>query len=131
MSFGDRLKEERKRLDKTQEQLAQQGNVTVQSYRKYESDKLMPSSKFLELIAGSGADIQFLVTGHRSVNREVIYNEPTDALVHILQLQDEFGTFNAEQIKALIGHAWHNQAGIDDLREFIKSALIVAGASEG
>ena len=127
MSFGVRLKEERKRLAMTQEQLANLGDLSVQSYRKYESEKLLPNAKYLGLIARVGVDIQYLLTGHRSVNQVAIYKDPTDALANILNLQVEFGAFNAEQITALIGYAWTNQADLEQLRQFVKTALIIAG----
>lgn len=131
MRLGDRLKAERKRLEQTQEQTAGVGGVTVQTQRKYESSVRSPSSDYLERLSSQGFDIQYIVTAHRSVNMEVVYSEPTDALVNILPLQHEFGTFNAEQIKALIGYAWSNQADQDDLRKFVKMALVVAGDRAG
>lgn len=127
MTLGDRLKSERKRLGQTQEQTASVGDVTVQTQRKYENNSRSPSADYLERMSAQGFDVQYLITGARSVNAEVIYAEPTDALVHILHLQDEFGVFNAEQIKALIGYAWSNQAGFEELRRFVKAAIVVAG----
>jgi len=129
MNIGERLRLERKRLGMTQAQIAKAGDVTVQSQRMYEACKRPPNAKYLNLLADMGVDVQYLITGHKSVNQKSIYREPTDALNEVLTLQEDFGTFDAEQIKTLLGFAWTYQVDRDGLAEFIKSAYKVTGTS--
>lgn len=130
MGWGERLKSERARLGKTQEDVARLGGVTVQSQRMYESNKRPPNTKYLDLVSKAGFDTQYIVTGQRSVNHEVIYDEPTDALGVVLELQKDYGTFSAEQLKSLIGFAWQYQVSSDGLREFIETAYALSGAKK-
>jgi transcriptional regulator with XRE-family HTH domain len=129
MSFGQRLREERKRLRLKQDEMAAAGEVTVQSQRMYEADKRPPSAKYLELLADVGVDTQYLFTGHRSVNREILYRQPADVLPVVVGLQDRFGRFDADQLKTLMEYAWTYQVGAEGLEEFVRSAYSFAGVS--
>ena len=62
-SFGSRLRSERKRIGKTQVELCRLANTTVQTQRKYESNRTVPNSNYLALVAAQGIDIHYLVTG--------------------------------------------------------------------
>ncbi|WP_302979612.1 helix-turn-helix domain-containing protein [Bilophila wadsworthia] len=66
MSFGARLKSERKRLKMTQPQLAEFAGTTRQSQLRYEKDEQKPGAEYLEKIATVGIDVQYLLTGIRS-----------------------------------------------------------------
>ena len=65
MSVGNRLKEERKRLSMNQTQLAKIGNVSKRTQINYESGRRAPNSNYLNAIADSGVDIQYIITGNR------------------------------------------------------------------
>ncbi|MCW8966884.1 MAG: helix-turn-helix transcriptional regulator [Candidatus Pacearchaeota archaeon] len=67
ISASDRLKNERKRLNKTQEYVATACEIAVQSLRNYESGKRKPDIDFLKGIAAIGADVQYIITGERKM----------------------------------------------------------------
>lgn len=61
--FGQRLKEERKRLGKTQAELAEAGGVRRLSQIQYESETTTPSMRYLSGIAAAGVDLAYLILG--------------------------------------------------------------------
>lgn len=63
--FGQRLKEERKRLGKTQAELAEAGGVRRLSQIQYESETTAPALRYLSGIATAGADLAYLLLGSR------------------------------------------------------------------
>lgn len=64
--IGERLREERQRLDLNQTQLGEHGGVTKKTQMLYESGDRTPDAAYLAAIAEAGADIQYIVTGQRS-----------------------------------------------------------------
>jgi len=60
-----RLKDERKRQNLTQQQLADIGGVTATTMFNYENGR-EPSSGFLAAIADTGIDVLYILTGQRS-----------------------------------------------------------------
>lgn len=68
MSIGQRIKEERERLDFTQPAFAGLAETTKKSQIDYEKDLTQPKAGYLAAIAKVGADVQYIVTGIRSVN---------------------------------------------------------------
>lgn len=60
------LKEERKRLNLTQAEVALSAGVSRETWSRYESNKLMPGTEVLAAIAVTGFDVQYLLTGIRS-----------------------------------------------------------------
>lgn len=67
--IGKRIREERVRLDATQEYFAALGGVTVQTQRRYEAGARSPDAKYLSAIAHA-VDIQYIITGERSARRQ-------------------------------------------------------------
>lgn len=63
--FGQRLKEERKRLGNTQAELAEAGGVRRLSQIQYESETTAPSMRYLSGIAEAGVDLAYLLLGSR------------------------------------------------------------------
>ncbi len=63
MTLGNRLKNERKRLGKTQAAFAKLAGVALPTLQNYESGLRNPDSQFLANISNVGADIQLVVTG--------------------------------------------------------------------
>ena len=57
------LEAERKRLQKTQEEMAELGGVKPRTYAYYASGERMPDAAFLVAIAAAGADVQLILTG--------------------------------------------------------------------
>lgn len=62
---GARLSEERKRLKKTQNQMAESGGVAKSTYCNYEAGIRAPDALFLGRIAEAGADVIYILTGRR------------------------------------------------------------------
>lgn len=68
MSIGERLKEERERLGFTQPSFAGLAETTKKSQIDYEKDLTQPKAGYLAVIAKVGADVQYIITGQRSVS---------------------------------------------------------------
>src|SRR5579871_2381184 len=62
------LKEERERLGLTQAAMAELGHVKLRAYSYYESGERAPDTAFLVAIAAAGADVQYILTGVRSLD---------------------------------------------------------------
>ena len=65
MSFGARLKEERKRLKLTQSQIAAEVGTTKSTQLLYEKDAMRANSDYLAAIAQRGLDVAYILTGER------------------------------------------------------------------
>lgn len=70
MSTGDRLKSERERLGHSQEQWASICGIHRNTQVKYEKGEGSPNVEYLEAINSIGADIDYIVTGEKSIYRE-------------------------------------------------------------
>ncbi|TAM72327.1 XRE family transcriptional regulator [bacterium] len=62
---GNRLREERQRLGKTQLSFAVLCGVRKRAQINYEQDKRKPDSAYLEAVAAAGADVTYVLTGRR------------------------------------------------------------------
>lgn len=62
---GQRLREERSRLNLTQKQMADLGGITKKSQHSYENDHRKPMSDYMSAIALSGVDVRYVLTGLR------------------------------------------------------------------
>lgn len=76
MHFGERLKEERKRLDLTQQALADACGVSKRQQLYYEADQ-WPGGAYLAAAAALGIDVNYVLTGKRAGQM----NNPQDALL--------------------------------------------------
>lgn len=65
VSFPDRLRQERKRLGLTQQDLGRLGKVSKTAQWMYESGKHWPTVEYLEALRVNGFDVCFLATGMR------------------------------------------------------------------
>jgi transcriptional regulator with XRE-family HTH domain len=85
-NFGERLKEERKRLKITQEKLAEAGGVTKRTIIYYEQNKISPPDDFLNKINENvpGIDVTYIYTG---VKKEV-FNQLHAGELNIHQISD-------------------------------------------
>jgi transcriptional regulator with XRE-family HTH domain len=68
MQLSNRLIEERTRLKKKQEAMAEIGGVSKRTYCYYEEGSRVPDGNFLAAIAAAGADVQYILTGVRSIS---------------------------------------------------------------
>ncbi len=66
MDIGARLREERERLEMTQEAFGLAGGVLKRALIRYEKGERMPDAVFLAAIAAAGADVLYILTGQRS-----------------------------------------------------------------
>jgi transcriptional regulator with XRE-family HTH domain len=65
-SIGERLKQERERLGKNQEEFGAAGGVARNAQGRYEKDQRSPDALYLESVSRIGADVLYIVTGTRS-----------------------------------------------------------------
>lgn len=63
-----RLQEERQRLGLTQDEFAEIGGVKRRAQINYESGDRCPDGHYFSAIAAAGADVQYILTGKRSLN---------------------------------------------------------------
>ena len=67
VSLGERLREERERLGMSQTQFGDLAQVTKKTQMLYEGDQRSPKGDYLTAIASQGVDVQYVLTGNRSV----------------------------------------------------------------
>ncbi len=73
VDLGHRIRERRKNLDVTQEELARALGVTPQHISAIEKDKRVPSLSFVAMMAEElGVSIDYLVTGKDGIIMDVI-----------------------------------------------------------
>lgn len=65
MSIGERLKEERLRLNLSQEAFGELGGVAKVAQFNYEKDKRKPDAEYLKKLFRHGIDIVYVLTGKR------------------------------------------------------------------
>jgi len=65
-TIGGRLKAERLRLEKTQEEFAVIGKIQRRGQIRYESNERCPDGHYLAAIAAAGADVNYILTGVRA-----------------------------------------------------------------
>ncbi len=63
--FGDRLREERDRLDLSQSAFAAVAGVQRVAQGHYESGKRSPDGDYLTAVAAAGVDVRYVITGMR------------------------------------------------------------------
>jgi transcriptional regulator with XRE-family HTH domain len=70
LEIGQRLKEERERLGLSQQAFAEIGGASKRSQVEWEKGAQVPNAEFLALVAKSGADVAFIVTGARALSQQ-------------------------------------------------------------
>ncbi|PPD34925.1 MAG: hypothetical protein CTY21_09400 [Methylomonas sp.] len=68
MTIGERLREERERLNLTQTVLAEAGGTTKQTQYAYETNKTTPKGSYLAKVAAIGVDVGYVICGERFEN---------------------------------------------------------------
>lgn len=66
-SLSVRLREERKRLDMTQQEIADKVSVTRETWSRYESAKIAPGSEVLLGLVKLGVDTNYVLTGTKVI----------------------------------------------------------------
>lgn len=67
-SLSMRLKEERKRLGMTQQEIADKVSITRETWSRYESAKIAPGSEVLLKLVSLGVDTNYILTGDRIIS---------------------------------------------------------------
>ena len=90
-SLGHRLKEERGHARMTQKELAQRGETTVQTLRRWEKDAAMPCDKLARL-AAAGLDVQYILTGRRTTPLTEVLDQPSPLDARLLAAVQSLAT---------------------------------------
>lgn len=94
--FGERLLTERKRLELSQEGVAERCGVTLRSQRNYEKGERSPDADYLERLAAIGADVLYVLTGERSTGMPPTLSAEEQLLV------DAYRALPVEKRKAVL-----------------------------
>ncbi len=65
--IAGRLLEERQRLGLKKGEMATAGGIANSTYTNYEEGTRAPDGEFLAAIAAAGADVQYILTGNRTL----------------------------------------------------------------
>jgi transcriptional regulator with XRE-family HTH domain len=95
-SIGARLREERERLNYSQEGFAALADSSRPTQFNYESGKRSPDSAYLAAIAAAGADVLYILTGQRSAPAAPSLNPRQRALLNHYDHCDEEGKRHLE-----------------------------------
>ncbi len=124
--FGVRLKEERTRLNLSQEEMAVIGGVKKNAQSNYERGIRAPDAEYLSQLQGYGVDTHYLITGRRldsngNLQRELVYKSAEQALIAVINVQEKLNlSFTADQLKNTIGYAYTAQASENDIEIFLR-----------
>ncbi|ENA7966834.1 helix-turn-helix transcriptional regulator [Salmonella enterica] len=77
--IGLRIKEERVRLNLSQQKLADYIDVSKRTLIDWEKDRTSPTAVQLSALSSIGMDIMYIVTGSRSSNKESPYGTVNNA----------------------------------------------------
>lgn len=92
--FGERMKQERKRLGLTQESLAERVGVRQQTVFQYEKGNTSPTLQFIYTLQGIGFNMQYLLYGRE----RIVYPQdfPPEVIRYVAdavsQIEQKFGT---------------------------------------
>lgn len=122
------LEEQRIRLRKTQEEMAELGGVKLRTYANYASGDRVPDAAFLAAIAAAGADVQYILTGRPGVPAMSAEQERAGYVVQVLS-PAEAAALEALRgsgaLRALLGvDAQNGQIGRFDAPSAGQSAVI-------
>ncbi|MBW9265193.1 MAG: helix-turn-helix domain-containing protein [Candidatus Thiodiazotropha sp. (ex. Lucinisca nassula)] len=87
--FGQRLREERKRLGLSQDALAARGGITRTAQFLYEKGERAPSIEYLAMIHTAGIDFRYILTGEHSASAGGKICLETEVLAKAFNLVDE------------------------------------------
>ena len=107
VSLGERLREERERLGMSQTQFGDLAHVTKKSQMLYEADQRSPKGDYFTAIASQGVDVQYVLTGNRSVLPNVELVDLSEGLASIPMYDIEAAagagrSFEGEPIKTTL-----------------------------
>ncbi|MGZ8181449.1 MAG: helix-turn-helix domain-containing protein [Methylobacter sp.] len=131
--FCDRIKEERKRLGLTQEQVAQLTNKTVQSQRSYESGKRMPDIEYLSALDEAGFNTGYILTGEHQPDPSLLdlpsFERGIEVSLRVLEVTGELGVNpGREGITQICLYAHKYCPTKEGLKAYIESAYALLSA---
>lgn len=88
--IGDRLREERKKLDLSQREFSKLAGVTAQAQFKYEHNKILPRANYFVNINSIGIDVNYVLLG---VKGELVRNEEERKLLHLFRTSKDLQKF--------------------------------------
>lgn len=78
------MREERKRLGLTQAAAAERSGVQRETWSRYESGALSPGTDAWQALATAGADVQYILTGRKSVPALCVEQQRAGYVVEVL-----------------------------------------------
>jgi len=69
-NFGNRLREEREKLDVNQKEFSIMMKITEVTQSNYENEKRIPDAAYLKKAAKAGIDVNYVVTGERCISEK-------------------------------------------------------------
>lgn len=96
--FGERLKEERVRLEFTQAGLAEKSGLSREMLGKYERGLAEPGASVLAALAAVGVDSLYLLSGQRTPQAAASLSLEESALLDNYQHADEEGRAAARRV---------------------------------
>ena len=89
MTFGDRLKSERKRLALTQTEMGELAGIAKTTQLNYEKGERHPDSVYLAAIAAAGVDVLYVLTGNRTPQSEQALSVREQSVVYNFRVLSE------------------------------------------
>lgn len=106
-ALGDRLREERERLELNQEQLGQIGGVNRNTQGKYEKGERSPDAAYLAAVAASGVDVLYVVTGMRTPKTTASISEPESRLLEQYRSMSDENKATVERVAVSLANYKH------------------------
>lgn len=119
--FGSRLKYERVQLDLTQEQIAEQCEISRVQWGKYEREVATPSRRVMNKLDKMGLDTAYILTGEKTI-RPKAFHEMTETEKKLYQMENAEKWVNeAEQQNGIVFHP--------AFKQMLNSAVALHGLS--
>jgi len=89
-AISDRLKDERRRLKMSQEEMARVGGVARSAQGNYERGERCPDTNYLAALSYEGVDVAYVITGVRAANSAKSFDSRSFAIAEKFQKLEEF-----------------------------------------
>ncbi|CDG96495.1 Transcriptional regulator, XRE family [Xenorhabdus bovienii str. puntauvense] len=103
MQVCDRLRIERDKLGLTQSEMAKACGVAFRTYCDYEAGKTEPKASFFSQISELGADVMFILTGHRVAQGEISIEE--QKLIENYRAMNEESRLNMQAVGSVFAQS--------------------------
>lgn len=105
LEISQRLKEERKRLDMNQVELAKALQVTKRSIINWEGSVSLPNAEIMAKYAFLGADVLYILTGNPAIANTTLADPKASALLYHYECSSDEDKKALEQIASSIKKA--------------------------